>query len=351
MYWIGRLFQHTLNSRLGILVPVESPNDVNYEVEGVTIHKFCLRKLIPHSRFSKRQLHRALSFIEFECKRVGLPDWFIGHWDNPQLELLDTLKKRHGIPTCLVLHDNVFNFEKKYGINGPMMLANLNVIGFRSMVGKRNYEAKYGKPRHSFIASSGVSSAFLDAGVKSTKIITHPIRNFIFVGALIARKYPSAILTALSRVYPDGNFTMIYVGDGAEKTSIEEEYHKAGSVGELIFTGRIPRDKIIDYLKLADVFVMISSSEIFGLVYLEAMALGLIPIGSKDEGIDGVICDGQNGFLCKAGNVDDLSEVLERINRMSCEQVAQISQNAKQTALMFSDECVAQKYIDSLIQS
>ena len=94
---------------------------------------------------------------------------------------------------------------------------------------------------------------------------------------------------------------------------------------------------------------MISSTEIFGLVYLEAMALGLIPIGSRNEGIDGVIRDGENGFLCKAGDVDELTSILERIKKMPSEEISKISIYAKKTAFDYSDESVAKRYLNALI--
>ena len=113
-------------------------------------------------------------------------------------------------------------------------------------------------------------------------------------------------------------------------------------------TGRIPRESVIDYLKEADVFVMISKDELFGLVYLEAMALGCITIGSRNEGIDGIIEDGVNGFLCEAGNEDELRSIIDKIKSMSSSQLMQISNNAKQTAFYYSDVNVVERYIDNL---
>lgn len=349
MYWVGRHFQHRLNTRLGMLVPVEKPIDDDFEAEGVFIHRRCLRKMMPHSLYSKKRLEHAIGIITDEIKRNGEPDWFIGHWDNPQLELLDALKKQFRKPTCIVLHENDFDYNKKYGERGVEMLANMDVIGFRSLVGRHNFAKKYGLPKRSFIAFSGVASLFLKAGEDYVKDITKPVRNFVFVGSLIDRKYPVAVLTALSLVYPDGNFTMTYIGDGAEKTRIEEEHRRIGGIGVVRFSGRIPREEIIQYLKQADVFVMISKLEVFGLVYLEAMALGVIPIGSKDEGIDGVIHHGENGFLCKAGDVENLTFILKTIKDMPLEQLESISQRAKETANDYSDNAVARKYIEKLM--
>ena len=348
MYCIGKLFQHRLNTQLGILVPTEKPVDEDYEADGVLIHRRCLSKLIPHSLYKKNQLKRSIDIISEEIKHTGVPDWFVGHWDNPQLEILDALKKLYGRPTCIVLHNNDFDFEKKYSTRGLRMLTDIDVIGFRSPVGQRKFEEKYGKPRRSFLVPSGVSEVFLTEGSKEERTVKQPIRNFVYVGSLIERKYPSAILTALSMAFPDGDFTMTYIGDGAEKNIIEEN-HRIKGKGRLFFTGRIPREEIIQYLKQSDVFVMISKNEVFGLVYLEAMALGLIPVGSKDEGIDGIIRDGENGFLCEAGNVDELAMVLEKLRGMPADKLAEISTNARETARKYSDVGVAKMYIENLM--
>lgn len=347
-YWISKHFQHQLNTRLGMLVPTEYPKDEDYEAEGVAVCKRTIRKTKPHSRYSNGKINYAVRLISEECEKNGVPDFFIGHWDNPQLEILCRLKEKYNKPTCLVLHSNQFDFERLYGEKTKEMLSQMDIIGFRNKSAQADYESKYGKPKASFIAYSGVSEAFLEAGKDFQRNYEKPIKNFIFVGSLIARKHPKEIVSALNRVYPDGNYKITFIGDGAEKEQINKVSAQTGSKGEIVFTGRIPREQIIDYLKEADVFVMISHAEIFGLVYLEAMALGVIPIGSKNEGIDGIIENGKNGFLCKAGSVDELTSILNMIKKLPPKTIQTLSEEAKQTACEYSDFGVAEKYINSL---
>ena len=118
--------------------------------------------------------------------------------------------------------------------------------------------------------------------------------------------------------------------------------------GKLCFTGRIPREEVIVHLKESDVFIMISKGEIFGLVYLEAMALGCIVIASRNEGVDGIVEDGTNGFLCDAGNAEELTSVIKRIRQLSPDVLKEISKNAKQTADYYSDSNVATRYLKEL---
>ena len=350
LYWVGRTFQHQLNTFLGSLVPINKPFDEDFETEGVKVRRICIKKVIPHSLYSQKQLSYAEDCIVKECEANGVPDWFIGHWDNPQLEILNNLKKRFNKPICIVFHNNVFTLEKKYGKKTRTLLKNVDVIGFRSIAGRQNFIYKYGEPKQSFIAYSGVSAPFLKAGEESKHVVKGPIHNFASVGSLISRKYPVAIVTGLHKAFPKGDFCVTFIGDGAEKEAIIEEHRRLGGKGIVKFTGRIPREEIIRHLKLADVFIMISKDEIFGLVYLEAMALGLIPIGSKNEGIDGIIQDGYNGFLCNAGNSEELARVLKDMKNMPSEVLERISKNAKETAKEYSDESVAKKYLEELVR-
>ena len=113
---------------------------------------------------------------------------------------------------------------------------------------------------------------------------------------------------------------------------------------ETFFAGKIPRHQVFQMMDEHHVFIMISQREIFGLVYLEAMARGMIVIGSRGEGIDGVIQDGKNGFLCNPGDTSELANILSRIERTDGAALSKISNNARHTAQKFTDELVAEEY-------
>lgn len=347
-YWVGKLFQHQLNSRLGMLVPTHCPQDADFIVEGVKVIRRTMTKYKPHTEYSLDNIVYALDVVREECKTFGPPDYFIGHWDSPCMDILPRLKLEFQTPIALVLHSNQFCFEKRHGDKAVGILKQFDVLGFRNRVAQQDFENKYFKPAKSFICYSGVSQVFLKAGESVSKTFDDPIKNYIYTGSLIARKHSVGLYEALCKSYPNGDFTIKYIGDGAERINLESIYAER-KLGRVEFTGRIPRENIITHLEQADVFAMISEGEIFGLVYLEAMALGLIPIGSRNEGIDGVIVDGVNGFLCEAGNVNELASIISEIKNMSQEQLQKISKAARDTALSFSDAKVAEKYLKEII--
>ena len=99
----------------------------------------------------------------------------------------------------------------------------------------------------------------------------------------------------------------------------------------------------------SDVFIMISKAETFGLVYLEAMARGCITIASRNEGMDGIIVDGENGFLCDAGDSNELGSIIAKLKRMDSNTLQKISKNAIITAAKMTDNKMAEKYIKSVV--
>lgn len=347
-YTIIRPFKHLLDTILGHLISMNAPIEYEEVRDGVKVSHIKLKKAKPHGRFSQTQIKSAFNKISAYVDKEGAPDCFVGHWDNPQLELLNLLKTYYHRPVCLVYHINEFNhLYHIYGKDTETLVKNIDLVGFRNITAQRVYENLFGIPAKSFIAASGVSRPFIEAGNSFEREIEN-VGRFVFVGSLIGRKYPAAVIEALANSYRDESFEMTYIGEGNDKEKIQNLFIDLGCKGTLNFTGRIPREEVIQYLKQSDVFVMISKGELFGLVYIEAMALGCITIAARHEGIDGIIVDGVNGFLCEAGNADELTLIISKIRGLSKEELHSISNKAKETANAYTDVIVAESYIQNL---
>ena len=171
------------------------------------------------------------------------------------------------------------------------------------------------------------------------------------MGEMIERKYPIQVIDALQKAYPEGNFELTYVGDGDLLNEIRNRVERDRLTEKVRVLGKIPRDNIKAEYDNADCMVMISKNEAYGLVYLEAMARGCITIASRNEGFDGVIKDGENGFLCKAGDANELAAIIHRINALTPAERQQISDNAIATARSLTDYKAAKRYIEDLINN
>jgi glycosyltransferase involved in cell wall biosynthesis len=172
--------------------------------------------------------------------------------------------------------------------------------------------------------------------------------SITFVGMLIPLKNVDVIIKALASAFPDKNFSFKLIGDGMLREEIESQIAESGIHDQVKMLGKKSRDEVQFELTNADVFVMVSKPEAFGLVYLEAMGKGCIVIGTIGQGIDGVIQHGKNGFLCEARNVDSLRNVFIQIAAMSYEEKMKMSKNALMTARSMTDEKVAFSYLQKL---
>ena len=166
---------------------------------------------------------------------------------------------------------------------------------------------------------------------------------------MIERKYPSQIIDSLIEVYPDKNFSIDYVGIGRELETIKSKIEKYQINEQVNICGHISRNSILDKYDNADCMIMISKHEAYGLVYLEAMARGCITIAAKQEGFDGIIKDGVNGFLCKAGDHKELASVIQRINNLTAIERQEISDRAIETAKWLTDKNAANMYLNDLM--
>jgi L-malate glycosyltransferase len=98
---------------------------------------------------------------------------------------------------------------------------------------------------------------------------------------------------------------LLMIGDGPERYNLEELCRKIGLCQEVRFLGK--QDAIEELLAVADLFIIPSESESFGLAALEAMACEVPVISTDVGGLPEVNIHGQTGFLSKVGDVEDMA--------------------------------------------
>lgn len=113
------------------------------------------------------------------------------------------------------------------------------------------------------------------------------------------------VIEIFDRVHKQMPSRLLLIGDGPDRSVAEWLAVQKGIHGDVLFLGK--QDQIYDKLALADVMLMPSELESFGLAALEAMACEVVPIATRAGGVPEVIEHGKTGFLADVGDVDTMA--------------------------------------------
>jgi N-acetyl-alpha-D-glucosaminyl L-malate synthase BshA len=89
---------------------------------------------------------------------------------------------------------------------------------------------------------------------------------------------------------------LILIGEGPDRAALQDEVSASPYAADVSFVGEV--HDMVPWLSVADVFLLPSSQESFGLAALEAMACEVPPVVSRVGGLPEVISDGETGLLC-----------------------------------------------------
>jgi glycosyltransferase involved in cell wall biosynthesis len=134
----------------------------------------------------------------------------------------------------------------------------------------------------------------------------------ISIGRLVRRKALGDVLLALSRL-EESRLRLLIIGEGPEEEHLREMARTLGLSKQVEFMGAVWGERKFQYLAAADMFVLPSLHEGFGLVFLEAMHCGLPVIASSSGGQTDFLKDGETGYLVPVGEVESLAQSIRRL--------------------------------------
>lgn len=149
-----------------------------------------------------------------------------------------------------------------------------------------------------------VDALRLDYAQPGEKILMH-ISNFRPV------KRVSDVLDIFARVNEEVPSKLLLVGEGPDLPKIQCRINDLGLNDRVFFLGK--KDEIAHVISLADVLLLPSEKESFGLVALEAMACGVPTVGSLAGGIPELVAHGETGFLAPTGDTEAMAQYAVRI--------------------------------------
>lgn len=277
------------------------PGLILYHYSGLFMY-YGIKKVI-------KKIYREFNFNLIHA-HTALPDGFAGaiikiKYNKP---LIVTI---HGID----LYDTIYRNKKCLEAVKKVLIEANKVICVSSKLKKIAAEQLNNREK-AIVIGNGVDSA--SAKMSITKVFKHNQDSIekkviiLSVAELIKRKGLDINIKAISYIknkYPKIQYFII--GEGPEESNLLKLRERLGLNDTVHFLGKLPHEEVIRYMAQADVFSLPSWNEAFGVVYIEAMALGIPVIACRGEGIEDVIYSGENGILVTPKDVEDLTVKLD----------------------------------------
>jgi N-acetyl-alpha-D-glucosaminyl L-malate synthase BshA len=174
-----------------------------------------------------------------------------------------------------------------------------------------------------YVRDAGAAQRRAEYAPNGERILVH-LSNFRPV------KRITDTIEILDRVRKKIPSKLLLIGDGPDRSRAEWLAVQKGIHNDVLFLGK--QDNVHEKLALADLILMPSELESFGLAALEAMACEVVPIATRVGGVPEVIEHGKSGFLADVGDVDTMAryaiELLSDESRLremgkACREVAQ----------------------------
>ena len=283
------------------------------------------------SLYSPTTLHSSLFTLHYDviiahmpsgilyADKLGVP--FVAGVHNSDLEVLTNPLYK-------------FHFRKRL----KKALDNATAIACRSFVIKDKLLKLYPEfESKTFTAPSGIDENI----IHPSPFTRHPSPIKVLTCAnLKKRKNVDKVIEACKGLE---SFELTVIGDGYERKRLEKLDKNVK------FTGWLPHNKVLEKMSESDIFILPSVGETFGMVYLEAMACGCITICTKDDGIAGIIKNGENGFLTLPIS-SEIKKLLLNIKNMDNDSLKTLRYNSLQTIREYTSDKCAREYLQQIFK-
>lgn len=251
------------------------------------------------------------------------------------------LKNKYGCKLLYVKHGVEFNcYDPDYLKDTTMLLIADKIVCPSKWTAEqvlKTYPISFDEP---VVIPSGID-------VKEINV-TNKRNEILFCGRLSKRKGCEVFVMAinhLSKVLADSGYTARVIGNGPEEEAIHALIQEKQLNHLIRMDGYLSHDKVLNAMAHAQILVIPSRDEPFGLVALEGFSQGMCVIASNSGGLTEIVEDGKTGILFNSEDFLDLAEKLEYIITHPDVRL-RLVENAQHTLSYYSWQRVYREYID-----
>lgn len=292
------------------------------------------------ARFGVRAYHEYVS-------RCGPPDILHAHSADPGGLLAARIKRRFGIPFVLTEHASWLvegqpRRGSAYAARTAIEEADA-AIAVSPALAKRLDERYPAPPGGWLWIPNGVSQRFLEAPLSERERSPDGKFRFLNVAGMVGIKGQRDLLLAFARAFGrKGEVSLAFGGTGPMEDSLRSLARELGIEGKVEFLGALSRRQVVAELASCDAFVLPSHFETFGVVLIEALAMGRPVLATKCGGPESVV-NNQVGSLVEPGDLDELSEALKLMRQAANRYCA--SELREYVRSSFGPEVIARRIV------
>ena len=230
------------------------------------------------------------------------------HFGTNSAEIAMLASKLSGIPYSFTVHGpEEFDRPQALGLNTTISQAKF-VVAISSFGRSQLYRwADFADWRKIKIVHCGLEPSFYNVPAKP--IVNAP--RLVCVGRLCEQKGQMLLMEAAKKLHDAGiEFELILAGDGEMRTKIETLITKYALQNQIKITGWISSQQVREHILASQALVLPSFAEGLPVVIMEAMSLRRPVISTYIAGIPELVEHAENGWLCVAGDVDDLTRTM-----------------------------------------
>lgn len=230
------------------------------------------------------------------------------------------LKKIYSKPLVITVHGNEFDFTGvkqwphrlifKYVLNNANLIIVVSSMLKNKVIG---YGINHGRIE---IIPSGIdTNTFTKASRPSLYDKRVGSKLLLSVGYIYPTKGQHLVIYALDMIlkeYPNLDINYLIIGNGNQVNELKQLVAQLGLTEKVIFLGQINNCDLHSYYMMSDVFVLPSSDEGFGIVYLESLLCSTPIIACMGQGPEDFVKDGENGYLVPPNDISALSYAIKK---------------------------------------
>lgn len=261
----------------------------------------------------RKWLEDGLKLFEHYVQKNRKPDLLHVHSIFNAGILAYEIHKQYAIPFCITEHSSAF-------ARGLVSDKEIKIAKDVVAQSSKNFAVsnEFSKLLTQMLSSSSpwevmenlVNQKFLEKSIakKTTSKFT-----FINVAGANENKCQSNIVDAFSRKFQKNkNVQLLIAGDGPELLRLKQRAAALGIEAQVKFPGKISRDQVLQQMSESNAFVLSSRYETFGVVVIEALALGLPVIATRCGGPETILRE-QDGILVPVDDIENLAQAMESV--------------------------------------